>query len=86
MPRKMRGRVYCGYSSRPSLAVRFFGQAFRIAQHARHVTNHRIDHHHGRHLAAVADEVADGDFTGPQPQPDALVKAFVPAAQEQQPA
>ena len=68
-----------------SLAVRFFGEAFRITEHARHVTNYRIDHNHGRHLAAIADEVADGDFTGPQPQPDALIKAFIPAAQEQEP-
>jgi len=69
----------------PGLAVRFLGDALGVAEHAGHVSDYSIDHDHRRHLAAVADEVADADLARPQPQPDALVEALVPAAQQQQP-
>src|SRR6516162_4437843 len=64
----------------PGLAVRFLGDALGVAEHAGHVSDYSINHHHRRHLAAVADEVADTDLTRPQPQADALVEALVPAA------
>src|SRR5581483_2373469 len=64
----------------PGLAVRFLDDAFRVAEHTGHISDYSIDHDHRRHLAAVADEVADADLARPQPQADALVEALVPAA------
>ena len=66
------------------VAVRFLDQASLVAEHAGHVPHDRVDHDHRRHFAAVADEVADGNLAGVQTQADALVKALVPAAQQEQ--
>ncbi len=44
------------------VVVRFLDQAVRVAQHAGDVADDRVDHHHGGHFAAVADEIADRDF------------------------
>jgi len=62
--------------------VRLLGKTVRIAQHAGHQADHRVNDHHGRHLAAVADEVADGQLQGPQTQPDALVETLVPPTEQ----
>src|SRR5207248_8238468 len=67
------------------VAVRFLDQALLVAEHAGHVPYDRVDNHHRRHFAAVADEVADGNLAGVQTQADALVKPLIPAAQEEQP-
>ena len=64
------------------LAVRLFRQTFGIAQHARDVSDYCINNNHGRHLAAVADEVAGRNLSGLQPLPNPLVEPFVPPAQE----
>ena len=67
------------------LAVRLVGRALLVAQHAGDEPDHRVDHHHRRHFAAVADEVADRNLPRVQHLPDAVVEPLVPAAQEQQP-
>ena len=67
------------------VVVRLLGQALRVAQHARHVADHGVDDDHGRHFAAVAHEIADGNLARLQPLPDAFVEPLVPAAQQQQP-
>src|SRR5439155_8648684 len=69
----------------PRMAMRLLGNAFRIAEHAGHVANHRVDQHHRRHFAAVADEVADGNLPRLQAKPNALVKTLVTPTEQQQP-
>src|SRR5262249_55190327 len=68
----------------PRFTVRLLRHALGVAQHAGDVAHYCVDHDHRRHLAAVADEVADRDFPRPQAQTDTLVEALVAAAQQQQ--
>jgi len=63
-------------------AVRLLDDALLITKDAGHIAHDRVDHDHGRHLAAVADEVADRNLPGPQTQPDAFVEALVAAAEQ----
>src|SRR5947209_16705688 len=44
------------------VAVAFLGDTLRVAQNTRHIADHGIDQHHGRHFAAVADKIADRDL------------------------
>lgn len=67
------------------LAVRLLDQALRVAEHARDVSDYCIDDNHGRHLAAVADEVADRQFKRPQTLANPFVEPLIAAAQQQQP-
>src|SRR5262245_9021782 len=68
----------------PRLAMGLLRHAVRVAEHAGDVPHDRVDDHHRRHLAAVADEVADRYFARLQPEPDALVEALVAPAQQEQ--
>jgi hypothetical protein len=43
------------------------------------------DHHHGGQLAAGQHKIANGDFVRDQVLANALVDAFITAAQQQQP-
>src|SRR5262249_54993429 len=69
----------------PRLAMGLLRHAVRVAEYAGDVADDRVNDHHRRHLAAVADEVADRYFARLQTEADALVEALVPAAQQQQP-
>jgi hypothetical protein len=64
------------------IVMRLLDEAVRVAQDARHISDHRIDHHHGRDLAAVADEIADGDFPRRQTLADSFVEPFITATQQ----
>ncbi len=56
-----------------------------ISQYAGKQADHGIDDRHCGHLATVEHEIAEGDLVGLQDQANALVKTFVPPAQQQQP-
>src|SRR4051812_28974457 len=43
-------------------AVRLVGRTLLVSQYAGYEADHRVDHHHRRDFAAVADEVADRDL------------------------
>src|SRR6266702_2888683 len=66
-------------------AVRFLVHALLVAQHSRHIADHRVDHHHRRHFAAVADEVANRDFPRREAEANALVETLVSATEQDQP-
>src|SRR5262245_22371065 len=68
----------------PRLAMGLLRHAVRVAEHAGDVPPDRVDDHHRRHLAAIADEVADRYFARLQPEPDTLVEALVAPAQQEQ--
>jgi len=66
-------------------AVRLFDDGGFLADDAGHEARDGIKHDHGRKFAAGQDVVADGDFLVHQMVGDALVDAFVTAADEHQP-
>lgn len=68
----------------PGDAVRFLDHAGFVAQHTGHIANDRINHYHGGHFPAIADEVSYRNFPRSQPQPNALVKALITATQQEQ--
>src|SRR5262249_32886663 len=45
-------------------------------------SDYSINHHHSRHFAAVADEIADGYLARLQTEADAFVKSLVSATQQ----
>ena len=80
-PRKVAGRVYCGYSSRP--VVKLSSSADRsLPEHTREQPDHRLHDHQCGQLATCEYEVADREFVVGQVVGDPLVDAFVTAAQK----
>lgn len=67
------------------LAKRVFFCAILVPKRSRNNPHHRFNDHHCRHFAAVADEVADRNFSGLKPNSHPLVKPLVPAAKQQNP-
>ena len=82
-PRYSAGRVYCGYSRRPS--ANDSSSAERgVAHDARHQPADRLEHHHRGHLPAGEHEVADRDLAVDEVFTHALVDPFVPTAQQRE--
>ena len=80
-PRNAAGRVYCGYSSRPSAEGLLVGRGL-VAHHPRHQPADRLEHHHRRHLAAGQHVVADRELAVDEVLVHPLVDALVAAAQQ----
>ncbi len=61
------------------------GARLLVAQHARHEPDHRVDHNHGGHLAAIQDEVSDGDFIRLEDLANPFVETLVAPAKQHEP-
>ena len=79
MPRNDAGRVYCGYSRRPSAKDSICDRL--LVDGARQQSDHRVDDHERRQLTAGQHVVADRQLEVHQ-RPDPLVDALVARAQE----
>ena len=82
MPLKVAGRVYCGYSNKPSAKLSPKRARFG-AQDAGEFAHHGVDDHHGCQLAAGEHVIAQRDDLIGQ-RVGSLVDALVVAADEQQ--
>ena len=79
MPRNVAGRVYCGYSSRPSANDSSVGR--RVVDRAGQEPDHRVDDDERRQLAAGQDVVADRQLEVDE-RADSFVHALVAGADE----